>query len=303
MIGRLAKSNLKILPSAIYWQALLRLGFRVFPGTREQYHRSLDRFYVGVNQSVLTDNGERAERRRAQNWNPTIPDAPKDFPAAAELALRRREAEFLRERIIFSAPTTFYRSLVEDEQAADTDASFLWEYEGVGRLPKPIQEQIAHARNFSEVMEGAPLLYNLMLAELAEREDQAATYVQRIAKWRDGCQARAAELARWDRRRFWEVVAATGARVTPATRAFIDQWLELARANDAGRLRASEAARRLIREREQQLKRGQSRLHNQRARELWNGDAGTRPLTYRWEIAMTMVRDIHQGLAARATNA
>ena len=34
-----------------------------------------------------------------------------------------------------------------------------------------LRELLDHARNFSEVMHGAPLLYNLVLAEQAQRDD------------------------------------------------------------------------------------------------------------------------------------
>jgi hypothetical protein len=40
-IGRLAGRNLQRLPSNIYWNGLLRWGIRLFPGSQDQYHRSL----------------------------------------------------------------------------------------------------------------------------------------------------------------------------------------------------------------------------------------------------------------------
>jgi hypothetical protein len=47
VIGREARSGLQRLPSAVYWQGLSKLGIRQFSGSQDQYHRSLDNFYVG----------------------------------------------------------------------------------------------------------------------------------------------------------------------------------------------------------------------------------------------------------------
>ncbi len=43
VIGKEAGAALKRLPSSIYWQGLAIWGIRLFPGSVEQYHRSLDR--------------------------------------------------------------------------------------------------------------------------------------------------------------------------------------------------------------------------------------------------------------------
>ncbi|HMS71964.1 MAG TPA: DUF6361 family protein, partial [Baekduia sp.] len=39
VIGQDARKNLKRLPSEVYWSGLKRWGIRLFPGSREQYHR------------------------------------------------------------------------------------------------------------------------------------------------------------------------------------------------------------------------------------------------------------------------
>lgn len=301
-IGRLARSRLKILPSAIYWQALHRLGFRLFPGTRDQYHRSLDRFYANSGRAIRTDDGELVDRFRTRNWNSRLPEAPEDFARQAHMTMRPVEAEFLRDQIIYCAPKSLYRYLVEDETPL-ADAEFPWEYSGLSRLPAYLREQLFHARNFSEAIRGAPLLYNVMLSEMAKREEWRANYSERLLGWYEEYESRASDFAHWDRRRFWEIVGSSGARVTPGTRAFVERWLDLAASLSGPQLLESKEARRLILEREVSLKRAQSRLENQRALELWEGEAGTTPISYRWGIASQMVRDIFDGLSAGVVNA
>ena len=57
-IGIDARQTLKRLPSNVYWQGLERWGIRVYPGSQDQYHRSLDGFYARLAGSVQNDDGE-----------------------------------------------------------------------------------------------------------------------------------------------------------------------------------------------------------------------------------------------------
>lgn len=66
---------------------------------------------------------------------------------------------------------------------------------------------------------------------------------------------------------------------------------------DLFRVASSSALRLLVQERERQLKKSLARLSNQRSLELWNGEAGTRPIDYRWSNAQTIVRDILEAVA------
>jgi hypothetical protein len=81
---------------------------------------------------------------------------------------------------------------------------------------------------------------------------------------------------------------------------FVDQWLELALTPSFLQVITNDAsARDLIRHRERFLKRGQARLENRRALDLWNGSAGTGRLDFRWRIARVQIQDIHDGLQSR----
>lgn len=293
-IGKLAREKLKMLPSAIYWPALHQLGIRLSRGTRDQYHRSLDRFYRASGRSLANDDGEPVGGSKLRNWHPRLPAPPADFPERASLTLRPQEAEFLRERIIYSAPRSLYRHMVEGSLLEGTE--FPWEHQAMAAVPAALREQLDHAENFSLASHGAPLLYNLMLAELAKSEERIEEYRLRLTDWKADVADRGAELASWNLNRMWQIVAESGARVTPTTRAFVERWLSLAFSMDAPALAANKEARTLIHERERQLKRGQARLDSPRALDLWSGEAGVRRLEYRWSVAVRMARDIHVGL-------
>ncbi len=277
VIGKVSKSRLQRLPSSVYWQGLGRLGIRLFPGSQDQYHRSLDRFYDADSRGrreLRNDDGEPVGGSVHLNWHHALPEAPEGFPGSASLSLTWEEAYYLRERVRMRAPGTFLAFLL-DQTTATPPTGLPWEHPAASLLPGSVRELLHHARCFSETIHGAALLYNLMLAELSGREG-LEEYRTLLERWSGRVSDRSAELLRWDRRQFWETVAGTQARVLPTTRAFVDRWSQLLLcrgqpAEAARRIAEDRAARDLIREREISLKRSQARLVNRRCLELWRG--------------------------------
>lgn len=303
IIGRDARAALKRLPSSIYWIGLRRWGIRLFPGSQDQYHRSLDAFYASVSRfsrSRLSDEGESVDGGVLLNWHAGIPSRPSGFPREASIQLFRAEAEYLREHILAHAPGTLLAFLVDRGTPFD-EVDFLWQHPLAAQLPHAITEQVEHARTFSETIHGAALLYNLMLAELVPSQERIDQYRTELQQWATRLVGRAETLGRWDRRRFWEIVESGGARIPLRTRSFIDAWLDLilegtSLRQSAGTVATNEQARRLIHDRERSIKRDRSRLDNRRALELWGGAAGTSQLNYRWPVVQTIILDILTGL-------
>jgi hypothetical protein len=302
-IGVIARRGLKRLPSNIYWQGLGRWGIRLFPGSQDQYHRSLDLFYSLGERQQRNDDGEPVDGRVARNWHPGLPPMPKDFPRKVSLRLTGGEARYLRERILTRVPKSMLAFLVDEGQSG-TPCGFPWEHSRLVDFPHTIREQLGHARNFSETIHGAALLYNLMLSEEVRQQGLIEEYHQRLRDWSSALAERGGELSGWDRRRFWEIVEQGGQNIKLPTRHFVDGWLDLTLSNTGPSEVADDArARRLILDRERQLKRGQARLDNIRARELWNEEAGIRQLSYRWPVAQTIVQDIAAGLSGQGSHA
>lgn len=298
-IGRRAGRALKILPSAVYWQALHRLGMRRYAGTRDQYHRSLDRWYAAPARTIENADGEPMEGGRRWNWDPRLPKAPVGFPGAASMTLRRVEAEYLRDRIRHAGAGSLYAELLE-AKSAPVPSPGPWGYEGLEPLPKRLKEQVHHARIFSEIMAGAPLLYNAMLATEAKNEEFLADHRGRLSDWADMISSIQKDIASWNRGDFWRFVTSQGGVIPLQTRVFVERWADLVLAGSLKKLEQNRNALNLITDRERQLKRAQARLGNDRALALWQGDSGTRPLSYRWDITCTMLSDIFAGLKAPA---
>lgn len=90
---------------------------------------------------------------------------------------------------------TVFRWLVD--QPTWKPVAFLWEHPRLGDMPTQLREQVEHARIFSEVMHGAALLYNLLLAEGCEERqrgqaDKVPVYRERLAAWVQAMHLRAA---------------------------------------------------------------------------------------------------------------
>ena len=300
-IGKVAKTALKRLPSSVYWQGLNVWGIRSFNGAQVQYHRSLDRYYV-----QLAQHGGRTSERDvehddliAPNWHAGLVAPPENFPKECSLSLTRGEAEYLAERIRLSpdCSSSLLAALVTQRQRHD-DVPFAWQHPHRAKLPPRLREMLDHAQNFSEVMRGAPLLYNLMLAEQARRKESVAKYRRSFGEWAKSISARDRVLAEWDRKRFWEIIHSVNPGITAPTHEFINRWWDSALAGNAERLCDSPAARLLIRDRERRLKKNLARLDNPGAQELWTGDSGTSQFDFRWFITQRLLGDIFDGLEA-----
>ncbi len=305
VIGKDAKEKLQRLPSNVYWQGLGVWGIRTFPGSQAQYHRRLDAFQAMAQRPQRNDDDEPIGDGQRANWHSALPAAPDNFPVKATFQLTRPEAEYLQERVLTQVPRTLLAWLVDRGRQVES-VGFPWQHPQLADFPDRIREQLDQARNFSEAIFGASLLYNLMLSELTKREDWIEDYRAKLAEWAQSVQNRQAELARWasDLTKFWELIAPTRIRVTLPTKRFIERWLMLALPpGAAARVADQIEARDLIREREKQLKSTLARLENLHALELWNGAAGAYRLDYRWRVSQVLLNDILIGLKSGGNHA
>lgn len=294
VIGIDAREHLQRLPSSIYWNGLALFRIRRFPGGIEQYHRSLDAHYVRLKEAPRIEEGERSDLGLRANWDPAIPSPERKWLKASDFALTYEEANYLTDRIVSEAPDSLLAHLLQ--RATDVgEINAPWTDPDLSTLPTQVQNQLLHARNFSQLMLGAVTLYNAMLAEAAGREDLLHAHLEALSDWSGEIASNRQHLARWNRREFWSVVRHVNPRISFITEAFIETWIGLALdASDS--LFENDAARRLIVERERRRKRGLARLSNPKALEIWSGTSSVTPLLYRWPNARQIISDILDGL-------
>lgn len=298
LIGVEARKTLKRLPSTIYWQGLGILGVRRFPGSRERYHRALDRLYRDGGEVVRGDDGHAVVGGRRTNWDPQLPLPPADFPATASFALTAAEATYFRERVMNASPHSYFAYLVSNiEQYRDKDLP--WDAPLNSGLPPKTASELQHAQNFSDCMHGAALTYNLMLAEQGSDEEPREKYRVLLDQWAERVSIRMPVLESWSRSAFWAVIDGSGRQVTPRTRAFINTWLDRLLSGKPRALADDKQIRVGIRLRERQLKGSLARLENARALERWGGASSAEPLDFRWSRpTRTLLRDLKNAVDA-----
>ncbi len=303
VIGIEAGEHLQRLPSTIYWQGLRRWGIRLFEGSTDRYHASLDRYYRDERQARSSEGGELLDAAQ-RNWHGSLPPPPADLLERTAFALTPNEAEFLSERVRRSSPHSLLAASLSPLVTRQRQARAPWDLGRLDSVPTRLREDIDAARRYSLAMEGAVLLYNRMLAELAAERAVSTdpTRVDRFGRdldrWADEMEGCLAELRAWDRAAFWDRLRELNPRLSPGAVRFSDAWL--ARAIAAPRaMRDDEWARILVREREHRLKGALARLENPRALERWSGESGVGRLTYRWGNAQRIVLDILDGLRRR----
>jgi hypothetical protein len=296
LIGLEAGKDLKRVPSTTYWQGLHVLGFRRFPGSRDAYHRSLDRFHRDGGDVIRGDDGQVVVGGRRFNWDPAMPQSPTGFPTGATFALTPQEADYFKERVLGAAPASFFAQLlIRLDEFEDGDLP--WDEPAAKELVGQAAEDLRHARNFSDAMHGAALTYNLMLAEKQKAAERRAEYGSRIDDWAANVQLRRSALASWDRAAFWATVEQAGRPIRPLTRAFIDAWLDAVIDGDPNAVVRDASMRDRIRKRERQLKGPLARLENDRALERWGGASSAEALDFRWNRpTRSFLRDLKAAL-------
>jgi hypothetical protein len=312
VIGIEAKEKLQRLPSNIYWSGLHAFKIRLTEGSQSQYARHIS-YYHRTPRSEASGMNPRSKEHdeptlenRSSGWHPGIPDPPIDFLKETSLKFTRAEAEYLRERVLQThGKSLFAYFLLEANDTMDTN--FVWEHPIVASLPEDQQNSVLHARNFSETIHGAILLYNLMLTKAKENKEGVDSYRDWLDRWALELSQRWESIAEWceNRQTFWQSRALEHARIPQLTRSFVDKWLNIVCASGGPKaIFENSEAKSLISHREHQLKKNRARLHNPDALMRWSGASGTAQLDFRWRITKAHLTDIYNGLNGREdTNA
>ena len=293
VIGSSAGEELQRLPSEIYWAGLYDWGIRRFPGSRSEYHRSLtNKFYR--KKELYKEEGISFQ----ENWHPGLPEAPKNFLNKASIKLSFEQAEYLKERITDTQKGSLLYCLLDYDYKEDEN--IFWLLDLIDDLSNKLQENVKHAQNFAELIQGAYLLYNYLLAEKRGNNDLISRYFEEIEDWKTRILARWSELKYWHDNidQFWNSEPVISHGVAHTVKAFINSWFEIVfDSRSLENLQESDKARRLLENRERRKKGKQARLHNKRALERWSGRSGTSLFDFRWQQVKTIVSDITEGLA------
>ena len=294
LIGGVVGERVQNLPSTIYWNSLRRFDILRHGGTPAQIAglRRVSR--------PLDDATEFVERSDAI-WDPTMPGPPENFFAltSCDFALTREEATWLSERISQATRDTLLEFLIVKGNRRPDDAQFAWNDNEVNEAFGQIGDAVNEARRFAVAMHGAALLYNVLLAERAEKlglsqyEGRREHFTNLLDHWCDEVEEHG--LRDWNLDQLWALVARQGRPVSLPTRAFVTQWVSLVCGPSLQGIAGDQTAQNLIREREMRQKRGQARLTNDRLMRQWGGASGSGRLNYRWPVVARLLNDIADG--------
>ena len=297
VIGARARGTLKRLPSAVYWSALVRWGLFVPAQSQSWYHARFGRLVRGRTDLPHADDPGVIWTKRP-TWHPRLPTAPRHFPESLSFDLTRDEASFLRDQITTRCAGTLLAWLAAEGREPKLP---FWDEPAVRNAPDSVRTVVELARRFSLHLEGAPLLYNLLLAEERYRRqgqegdtERIESYRGRLAEWA----ATEHEEAHFDPMELWTFVAGQGGRLIGPQQRFVEGWNRRVTEVGAAAVVDDQSLRDLVRNREMALKTGRSRFINEGRLLDWTGESGVGRLDFRWFRVRQLLTDLHRGLEA-----
>jgi len=300
VIGIQARESLARLPSSVYWAALSRWGIFTQRQSLSWYHTHFDELRREARRPEASADDPGVLFSGRHTWHPRLPSAAAGFPEGAGFSLSREEAEFVQAQIRANCNGTLLGWLADHDIA--TQSKELWQVRLGSIAPPQIVATLELARQFSLVVEGAPLLYNLMLAEKRGKTNQseadlatADAYREEFSKWMERAKA---DLQAFKTDALWAFVARQQARSPEPQRRFVERWLQRVSHGDAKRALDDSELRSLIEMRERELKGlKRARLSNAGRLADWSGRVGVGRMEFRWSQVRRLLMDLHEGLS------
>lgn len=293
LIGRVNNGQTTVLASSIYWSALYR--YRILQVNRRP--NQLHRHSIGSGRSE-----EDGDDSTVREWNIGVP-APLGFPRVVEAGfdLSADEARWLRERIVGSARDSYLAHILTSSYRDTRSAAAPWTHAALKDAPAAISRTVEHGRLVSLAVEGALLLYHLMVAEryvdfgFARARTLVEKYSHRLTNWAERVDKSTNPLQDWDLSELWgELERVRSSPVEAGTQLFMETWVDHLTRGGAQNAAASNDMRGLVADRERSIKKERSRLTNTERLAAWRAPTIT-PLTFRWHQARRICNDIIAG--------
>lgn len=295
-IGSDAGSDLKRLPSSVYWAGLGSWNLRRFDGSQEQYFSAADRLYEARKSRRKREGGDDHDADFDHDtWHPRLLKLmPDNYPVGADMRVTADEANFLLDMWSRHHPGSLLTWLAQDaaRRGSLNVADEIWAHPRRREFPAGMLRVVDHAHRFAVLVRSAAYLYNLQLAELDVREDLVTEYRDKLAMWTT---ENAPLLTGWSVTDLWRELLDYGKPIDLPARNFCEQFFSVVKEVTVS-VADDQRARRLVEQRERNLKKVRSRFTNPSARRQWSGAAGIGLLSYRWPTARRFLTEWHEGL-------
>lgn len=291
LIGKDAGASIKALPRDLFWSGLVTFGIR--------------RSEVYVPPPPRHGDGEVTElaTRHPTMWDPDLPTRPDSFPHEVPhgLDMSPDEAQWLSERMRTDREDSYLTHLLTLEPQLVELAPQPWD------VPVDLRfRERDHAERFSWVMQGAALVYNLLVAQryaanpdlnAVDGHQRVEHFEGRIREWA-GTMSPSTDPRKWNVDEFVAAITERNPRINSRTWRFVREWIHLCTELGPDTAAFSAEAAELIRAREQR-KGSKSRLGgNIRMLEAWGGSSGDGRLLFRWPVIKQLLLDINAGQGA-----
>jgi hypothetical protein len=299
VIGSSRGKDLKNLPSSIYWSGLQTFGIFLLKGRGiRHYARMANNSNSGTEFEGEFDQGSQSL------WD-SLPPAPLDFFSFkyAELALSKEEAVWLSERFMSSQSILGHPNLLSElvRRIQNNDQSFLesdyvWDVSFSDQVDEDLISLVEHSKHFSNLAHGASLLYNLLLIEALTEKGREISfeydYLDRLSEW--VIESEASGLVNWcgEINLFWGCLEALDNKIPEKTRIFVTQLARIIAKDGLEGFATNQDLQDLVRQREKSHKKHQARLFNDSRLSAYQGEAGLRPMNFRWNLVCRLFSDI-----------
>lgn len=285
IIGKVSKENLKRKPSSIYWNGMKTYGIMPLQLSLNQYidtieyrnvrgkrFREDDGFGDDKDSGFLEGNNIR--------WGTIKPEI--GWINELRLSLSNEEAIYLKNAIIRSNPKSLYSIILNDYLDIIQHEDDIYDLSFKDKLPKGIQDVLQLAIDFSNLIHGAHLRFNIILYN-----KNLKTNNEYDGSWKQWCR----EMENFHWKSFDEVKLFALTNIPEDTKLFVQAWIKIARNINNIDL---EYIDRLIENREFNIKGGRAKIKNYSKVNIdeW---VGLNRLNYRWNNVKTILKDIYEG--------
>jgi hypothetical protein len=292
VLGRRAGRNLKVMPSSIYWGSLTSWGIADRGLSTDLFFRRSADLRRLRDRTIVEQDAEAAAPVSSAGIDRYLPDPPADLLKSTNFSLTRTEEQYLSDKIVANTAGTALAWLVGHQpRNFDDDVPNVWQLDGAQDCEPSLRSTMDHARRFQITIFGANLLYGLLVAREAQREERIESYGQHIADWHEELR-HSDVLLQWDRQSWWHTVRENRPRIPSGTIDFVNSWVELLA--DTADIATSANAQQLIRRRDAQTKGARSRFVNRAALDRWEGTSNPGKLDFRWNTARPHLRDLYE---------
>ncbi len=291
-------------PSSVYWNGLRQLSII----NAQLSLREFVAQYQDLLNSKVKEHEEDDEPSSVTAHMVPKPDCYEpQWLDNVSLELTEREAEFLRSRLLTSSKTEFsiltqvFKHRLENRvlTTLENTTNSSWQIEALYECLKdsPVspntKECLKKALEFSFVLKGAHIRYNILLANKSGNSDFKDNLEDEFALWLEQARSNQSYFIQDNIDSWYQLAFGLSERINKRTRKFIEGWCHL--------IMTQSPTRELDKcVRVQAIANKEGRCLLNKALSEQQGWVGMYNLEFRWPTARTILRDIQEGLSVKS---